>query len=127
MRRMKFFAGTIATTLLLIPALASATSIDEAQTQLRYMLARMAALSADKAVSCTLLASKSRVHVGEQFTFLWFSTGKNSQTAHDGHQWDPFGVFTMALDKPGTWTHTLKFYNAAGAEVPCSTSIVVSP
>lgn len=127
MRRMKFLASTATAILVMMPAFAAASSLDDAQTQLRYMLAQVAALSADQPVSCTLLTSKSHVHVGEQFTFLWFSSGKISQTAHDGHQWSPYGVITMALDKPGTWTHTLKFYNAGGAEIPCSTTIVASP
>jgi hypothetical protein len=100
--------------------------MSDSQTQLKYVLARYSALTADSAVSCAIITNKTTVRVGEQFTFAWFSTGMNQQTAQKGPAWNPFGVITMALSKPGMWTYTLKFYDAAGNEVPCSTSIVAT-
>ncbi len=124
----RFLAGACATVLLVLPAFAADAPMDEAHTSLRYLLARFAALSAEQPVWCTILTSKSTVRVQESFTFLWFSTGMNRQVAPSGRPaLAPFDVITIALDKPGTWEYTLKLYDSAGAEVPCSAKIHVLP
>jgi hypothetical protein len=108
------------------PLVAAADTLTDIQTQLRYVLARASALTANDAVQCFAVASASQVKVGEPFTFVWFSTGANNQTAHNGAKTDPYGVQTIALDKAGKWDYKMTFYDASGTAIPCSVTINVA-
>lgn len=119
-----YLAGLAASVLLLAPAAASAATLEETQQSLRYLLAQLVALTADRPAACSAWASANTVKVGQPFTFAWFAAGSNA-LQQGATILPPSGVVTLAIDKPGLATYTLKFSDAAGVAASCTAAIAV--
>jgi hypothetical protein len=127
---MKRFLAGIAIALIASPAPLAAASIEDLQTQVMYVLGQMAQLQArasGASLSCMLIATKTQVHAGEEFTLIWNTYGAVDPSDEGPSQYAPRGIAHITFDKTGTLTYMVPFTGGNGAQTTCTAAVTILP
>ena len=114
---------------LLVPAFASADSFGVQPTlgQLLTRIAALQALIAHEEINCAVTATKSTVHVGEEFTIAWGSYGADAKYSTDPQNVYPInGEQTMRINTPEMRTYKFTFFGQSGLKKTCEQTITVT-
>ena len=113
--------------LLVTPLISSADAFSDGTDQIRFLLTRAAAAEANYnplTPHCVAAVSESTVNVHQDFLIAWGAWGLQD-TAAAKNGWAPNGTEVIAMDSPGTYTFTFKFYGAGGVKTSCDTTFTV--
>lgn len=127
--RMKRLSALLAIIAFALPLAATASTLNDIELQVMYMLGQIAALKAERSgssVACALVASTPSAAVHEPFELIWNSFG--AQDPADGgpvNQWARGGISTVILDKPGLYRYDFVFYGMSGGRTTCTATIPI--
>ena len=116
---------------IVVPLVASATTVGDIETEVMYMLGQIAVLKAEQdrsPVACALVASTTSVAAHAPFELIWNSFGaKDPANTDTVSQWAQSGISTVILDTPGIYEYKFVFYGVSGGSATCMMRITIRP
>ena len=119
---MKRILASLTLCVALLPSAAAALPWS-AEEQIKFMLGRVAFLTAEAAngIGCAIATNKTVVKVGEPYELIWNSYG----TTEGPDQYAPRGIQTMVMDTAGTFRYKMTFLGESGRTTTCTASISI--
>lgn len=125
----KFAATVIASCAFAVPA--SALAATDLQSQIRFLLGQVAALTAQiskSTVVCAVASDRAAVKVGETYHIIWSSYGaKEPSNTDTKSSLARSGISEFIAQQPGTMKYALSLYGENGEEAKCSAILRILP
>jgi hypothetical protein len=126
---MKRLFATLSLIALFAPVAASAATVADIETQIRFLLGQVAFLESQASgapVTCALVASRTSVKVGESFELIWNTYGAQAPSNDGPSQFAQSGIETITIDTAGVFKYDMTFYGENNAQTTCTAKLQVT-